>query len=181
LTVTAALGSSLGGFGATVGQAGAMGYLVADLMRSTADSEMSLVSAMSLDSELPEGPIRVQDVFRVYAPDHHLVVVEMRGEELRVLVEDGLDDLTKFFYPSGVQVVYDLNKLKGQRLVSLRDSKGRALNLSKTFKVAVESGVVQFANKKRGPLTEKIRDLLAKHIREAGTIQGRLDDRMQEQ
>jgi 5'-nucleotidase/UDP-sugar diphosphatase len=180
MSVTAALGNSAGGFGASIGQAGAFGYLVADLMRSVADADIALVSALSLDSELPEGAIRVQDLYRVYPPDHHLVVVEMRGEEVSRLMEEGLDDLTAFFYPSGLQVVYDLTKLKGQRLVSLADGDRRPLNLRKTFKVAVESGVAQFMTKEKVSANEKVRNLVAKHIQEAGVIHGRLDDRLQE-
>lgn len=180
LSVTAALGTSAGGFGASIGQAGAMGYLIADLMRSHATVDVALVSALSLDSELPEGPVRVQDIYRVYAPDHKLVVVEMRGDELGRLMEEGLDDLKAFFYPAGLKVVYDLTKLKGQRLVSLMDLNQRPLNLRKTFKVAVEGGVAQFMKRKKIKSGEKIRDILAGHVRGAGVIHGRLDDRLQE-
>ena len=180
LSVTAALGTSAGGFGASIGQAGAMGYLVADLMRASAQADIALVSATSLDSELPEGAVRVQDVYRIYAPDHQLVVVEMRGEELSLLMEKGLDDLSAFFYPSGLQVVYDLTKLRGQRLVSLMDAERRPLNLRKKFKVAVESGMLPFVEKEKINQGAKIRDILTRHIREAGVISGRLDDRMQE-
>ncbi|MGA1198396.1 MAG: bifunctional metallophosphatase/5'-nucleotidase, partial [Candidatus Latescibacterota bacterium] len=144
MSVTAALGTSAGGFGASIGQAGAMGYLVSDLMRASVQADIALVSATSLDSELPEGAVRVQDVYRIYAPDHRVVVVEMRGEELSHLMEEGLDDLRAFFYPSGLQVVYDLTKLRGQRLVSLMDGARHPLNLRKKFKVAVESDVVPF-------------------------------------
>ncbi|MBT5830505.1 MAG: hypothetical protein HOH77_09950 [Candidatus Latescibacteria bacterium] len=180
LSVTAGLGSSAGGFGASIGQAGAMGYLLADLMRTTAGADMALVSALSLDSELPEGAVRVQDMYRIYEPDHKLVVVEMRGEEVRRLMEEGLDDLKAFFYPAGLRVVYDLTKFKGQRLVSLMDLNQRPLNLQKTFKVAVESGVAQFMKKEQLNSGEKVRDMLARHVREAGVIHGRLDDRLQE-
>lgn len=180
MSVTAALGTSAGGFGASIGQAGAMGYLVADLMRSAAGADIALVSATSLDSELPEGPVRVQDIYRIYAPDHQLVVVEMRGEELSLLMEKGLDDLSAFFYPSGLQVVYDLTKLRGQRLVSLMDAERRPLNLRKKFKVAVESGVMPFMQTEKIGQGAKIRDIFTRHIREAGVISGRLDDRMQE-
>jgi len=180
MSVTAALGTSAGGFGASIGQAGAMGYLVADLMRASVQADIALVSATSLDSELPEGAVRVQDVYRIYAPDHQLVVVEMRGEELSLLMEKGLDDLSAFFYPSGLQVAYDLTKLRGQRLVSLMDGARHPLNLRKKFKVAVESGVMPFVEKEKISQGGKIRDILSRHIREAGVIQGRLDDRMQE-
>jgi 2',3'-cyclic-nucleotide 2'-phosphodiesterase (5'-nucleotidase family) len=180
MSVTAALGTSAGGFGASIGQAGAMGYLVSDLMRASVQADIALVSATSLDSELPEGAVRVQDVYRIYAPDHRVVVVEMRGEELSHLMEEGLDDLRAFFYPSGLQVVYDLTKLRGQRLVSLMDGARHPLNLRKKFKVAVESDVVPFIQKEKIGQGEKIRDIITRHIREAGVIQGRLDDRMQE-
>lgn len=180
VSVTAALGTSAGGFGASIGQAGAMGYLVADLMRTASGADVALVSALSLDSELPEGPIRVQDLYRVYGPDHHLVVIEMRGEDLHKLMENGLDDLGAFFYPSGLQVVYDLTKLRGQRLVSLMDGQRRPINLRKTFKVAVEHGVAQFSQNRKMANLGQIRNLLAKHIREASVIHGRLDDRLQE-
>ncbi|MBT4141037.1 MAG: 5'-nucleotidase C-terminal domain-containing protein, partial [Candidatus Latescibacteria bacterium] len=137
-------------------------------------------SALSLDAELPEGAVRVQDMYRIYEPDHKLVVVEMRGEEVRRLMEEGLDDLKAFFYPAGLRVVYDLTKFKGQRLVSLMDLNQRPLNLQKTFKVAVESGVAQFMKKEQLNSGEKVRDMLARHVREAGVIHGRLDDRLQE-
>lgn len=180
LSVNATLGNSAGGFGASIGQAGAMGYLMADLMQTATSADVALISAKSLDSELPEGPIQVSDIYRIYGSDDRLVVIEMKGEELHQLMENGLDDLNSFFYPAGLRVVYDLMNVKGKRLVSLMDGQRRPLNLRKTFKVAVESNAAQFIDKDRVIKRGKIRDIFAKHVRDAGVIQGRLDDRLQE-
>ncbi|MDA0710372.1 MAG: 5'-nucleotidase C-terminal domain-containing protein, partial [bacterium] len=180
LSVTATLGNCLGGFGASSGQAGAMGYLIADLMRTDSGADFALLSALSLDSEMPEGPIRVADLYRVYAPNHRLAVVEMTGEDLNRLMEDGLDDLTAFFYPSGLKITYDLTRIKGERLVSLADATGRVLGGKKKFKVAIESESAQFSNKVKPSGSIKIRDLLAGHIRSSGAIEGKIDERLQE-
>jgi len=178
LSVSAVLGTSAGGFGASVGQAGALGYLLADLMRTTANVDVALVSALSVDSELPEGPIRVMDLYRIYSPTHKIKIVSLKGEDLRSLMESGLDDLSAFFYPSGLSVVYDLARIKGKRLVSLATADKRPLNLQKTFRVAVESDLTRF--EKGTPTGLVIRNLLANHIRKAGVIRGKLDDRLRE-
>lgn len=178
LSVTAVLGTSAGGFGASVGQAGALGYLVADLMRTEANADVALVSALSLDPELPEGPIRVMDLYRIYSPTHTVEIVSLKGEDLRSLMELGLDDLSSFFYPSGLSVVYDLTQVKGKRLVSLGTVDKRPLNLQKTFRVAVESGLTRFGN--GTPTGLVVRNLLADHIKKAGVIRGKLDDRLRE-
>ena len=179
-SVTSVLGRSSGGFGASVGLAGAMGYLVADLMRAATGADVALVSAMSLDTELPEGSISVQDVFRIYGPEHQVVVVQLTGEELRAIMETGLDDLAAFFYPSGLEVFFDLSQSRGHRLSALTLSGREPINLRKTFRVAVENGVGRFQEAARGKSGPKVRDLLALHILQAGAIQGVIDNRLRE-
>ena len=108
LSITSVLGTSAGGFGASVAQAGAMGYLISDFMKNASSADFALVAAVSLDSELAEGPIRVMDLYRVYSPPHELKVVSVKGQVIQAVREDGLDDLASFYYPSGLSIVYDL-------------------------------------------------------------------------
>ena len=179
LSVTDPLGTCAGGFGAA-GQPAAMGYLVADLVREATGADLALVAATGIDGELPPGPIRVLDLFRMYSLSHRVVEVSMTGEEIRALLEAGLDDLQSFFYPSGVAVVYDLSRPGGARILSVNVGEKRPMNLRKTFRVAVEEGIEHFQLLKRGAVGEPVRDLLARHIKEAGVIRGSVDDRIRE-
>ncbi len=180
----AVLGTSAGGFGTSVGKGAAMGYLVADLVRTSAASDVAFIAASSVDPELPEGPIRVLDLYGIYAWPYRLGTVSLPGRQVWAILEKGLSNPRDFFYPSGLEMVYDLSRPEGTRVVSVRVG-DRPLDLEKDYRVAVEDGVAEARGadlfgttapeKGGGP----IRDLLARHIKTAGVVQGEVDGRMQ--
>ena len=180
----AVLGTSAGGFGTSVGKGAAMGYLVADLVRTSAASDVAFIAASSVDPELPEGPIRVLDLYGIYAWPYRLATVSLPGRQVWAILEKGLSNPQAFFYPSGLEMIYDLSRPEGDRVVSVTVG-DRPLDLEKGYRVAVEDGVAETGGAGLFGIAtlEKsgvpIRDLLARHIKTAGVVRGEVDGRMQ--
>ena len=187
--VWAPLGTCAGGFAPDGRPASAMDYLVADLMRAASNADMAFVAAPNLNPELREGPIRTLDLFRVYPRSHRMVVLSVKGERIRALLEGDLPTSGVAYHPSGLEVVYDPSREKGQRVVSVLVG-DEPMKPDQVYRVAVEEAVA-VESAITGGLADAlevrvrrdtgilIRDLLARHIRSAGVIRGSMDGRVQ--
>ena len=171
------LGTSAGGFGKSSSDGAALGFLIADLVRTSTDSDLALIGTRGIHPELDEGPISVLDLFQLYGLPDKAVIVALSGSQIKKLLEDGLEDLDSFVYPSGIKVTYNLSSPQGERVSSIA-LKGEPLNLEKSYRVAVEEGNRLFEEEERKGEGDGIRDLLARHIKSAGVIRGLVDDRM---
>ncbi len=190
MPVAAVLGTASGGFGTASGMGSAMGHLIADLMRSSAKADMAFVAGTHVDPELAEGSIRVLDLYRVYAWSHRLVVLSLEGRQVHAFLGGGLETPGAFFYPSGLEVVYDLSRPEGERLASIRVGDG-PLDPGKVYRVAVEDRIAGDgrAGKGLGDLLSPedrvdtgvlVRDLLGRHIKTAGAIRGVAEERVRQ-
>jgi 5'-nucleotidase/UDP-sugar diphosphatase len=190
MPAAAIIGTSGGGFGSSLGKSSAMGHLIADLMRIFVGSDLAFVAASNVDPELPEGAITVLDLFRVYGWSNQVVIVSVKGSQLRKFLEGGLETTGGFFYPSGLNVVYDLSAEKGKSVASITVG-DQPLDDNKSYRAAVEDriattegagkGLADFLNAGgRAPTGVLIRDLIARHIQTLTQIKGNVDDRVQE-
>jgi 5'-nucleotidase len=187
--VWAPLGTCAGGFAPDRRPASAMDYLVADLMRAASGADVAFVAAANLNPELREGPIRVLDLFRVYPWSHRVVVLSIKGERIRDLLEGSLSTPGTSYHPSGLVVVTDPSRAKGERVVSVTFG-GERLESGQVYRVAVEEAVAAASGTTKGLADALdvrvrrdtgilVRDLLARHIRSAGVIRGTMDGRVQ--
>jgi 5'-nucleotidase/2',3'-cyclic-nucleotide 2'-phosphodiesterase/3'-nucleotidase len=177
LAVDQVLAASAGGFEAA-GDVSAMGNLLADLVRISAASDVGLIAAFRVDPRLPEGPIRVLDLYRVYGWPHRVATVSIGGNQLRGLVEEGLGGAQVAYCASGLEVVYDSTRAEGARLISARVG-GTEIEPDRQYRVALEEDRARSAAAAGKPeLGPSIRDLLARHIASAGVVRGALDPRI---
>ena len=140
-----------------------------------------------MDPVLPEGPIRVLDLYRVYGWPHRLATAFLEGAQVYALLERGVAGPGPSLYVSGLEVVCDGAAPEGERVVSALVG-GQPLVRERVYRVAVEEGMAGerdtgwiagiLRSAERREMGVRIRDMLARHIQTAGVIRGTAEERI---
>ncbi|MBA4156628.1 MAG: 5'-nucleotidase C-terminal domain-containing protein [Gemmatimonadetes bacterium] len=169
---------------------------VNEVQRTVAGTDLSATSAFNLSAVIPQGPVTVADVARLYIYDNNtLKAVRITGEQLRAYLEKSAEyylpcpgsrceRLTNPAVPgynfdiiSGVDYTLDLTKPVGRRVTRL-ERNGQPVRHSETFTLALnnyrQGGGGGFSMLADAPVVydgdESIRDLLTREIERRGTI-----------
>jgi 2',3'-cyclic-nucleotide 2'-phosphodiesterase (5'-nucleotidase family) len=167
-----------------------------DVQRRVAGTDLSSASAFNLAAWIPEGPITVADIARLYIYDNNtLKAVRLTGEQLRAYLEKSAEyylpcpaarceQVTNPAVPgynfdivSGVDYTLDISRPVGERVVRL-EFRGRPVRNSDSFTMALnnyrQGGGGGFTMVSTAPVVydrdESIRDLLVEEVRRRGTI-----------
>lgn len=136
---------------------------------SNTDADISLISPLTTTQVIPAGKLCVKDIFTIYPYENMIDVLKMSGKEVKNSLEASYDlwintmkspdghllqlrqtangkyDLKNFcsFMVQAAGIVYevDATKTKGERIHILKMSDGRAFDLNKEYKVAINSYV----------------------------------------
>jgi 2',3'-cyclic-nucleotide 2'-phosphodiesterase / 3'-nucleotidase / 5'-nucleotidase len=125
----------------------AMGRLIADGMRWKTGADVALMNAGGVRAALQAGPITWGDLYSVQPFGNMLVVLDLRGADLRAAIEHTLRGVNEGEdgHFSGIVVEYDPTRPVGSRIVSARLANGSQLQDDATYRVAtndfVASGV----------------------------------------
>ncbi|HTU03723.1 MAG TPA: bifunctional UDP-sugar hydrolase/5'-nucleotidase [Candidatus Sulfotelmatobacter sp.] len=121
--------------------------LFADILRSETHSEIALLPGVEYGVAIQPGPITAS-ALRSLIPDRFRVVtVTMRGEEVRQVLEQSLENLLAdnpvrrvggIIQVSGLRWIYDPNAAEGQRVLSV-EVQGRPLDSSQRYAVVTNS------------------------------------------
>lgn len=155
-----------------------------DTLRRRFKTDIGLVNTFGLRGELPKGPLTVGDVYKVMPFDNAVVVVRMKGSEIRKMVERSLgSDVPRLKY-SGLRLRFNPRAPKGRRTVSIKIG-GRPLKDGRVYRIATSDyvaiagrymkGLKQEGIERQGQL---IRDVLISEIRTSSPIRAKLDGRM---
>lgn len=131
------------------------------------NAEISLISPLTTTQVIPAGKLYVKDIFTIYPYENMIDVLRMTGNEVKNSLEasydlwvntmhspddhliqlrqtpDGKYDLKNFcsymVQAAGITYEVDVTKEKGNRVHILKMSDGRPFDLSKEYKVAINS------------------------------------------
>jgi 2',3'-cyclic-nucleotide 2'-phosphodiesterase (5'-nucleotidase family) len=169
---------------------------VNEVQRRVAGTDLSAASAFNMAAVIPEGPVTVADMARLYIYDNNtLMAVRITGEQLRAYLEksaeyylpcpaSGCDRVTNPAVPgynfdivSGVSYTLDVSRPVGERVVRL-ERNGRPVRPEDSFTLAVnnyrQGGGGGFTMISGAPVVydrgESIRDLLVEEVRRRGTL-----------
>ncbi|MEO1028293.1 MAG: bifunctional UDP-sugar hydrolase/5'-nucleotidase [Pseudomonadota bacterium] len=98
----------------------ALGHLIADIFRETADADIGLIHSGGIRKDIPAGAIRREDVLDTYPFVDNLIKVELSGRQLRAAIEQSLTLERGLLQVSGLSIEYDLERPEGDRAVSIR-------------------------------------------------------------
>ncbi len=118
----------------------AMGDWVTDIMRAyDSNIDFAFTNSGGLRADIDAGPITFGEVFEAQPFDNTLVVVELDGNEVRQVLEEGITGAHGVVQVSGLQFTFDYDAPVGSRIVDdvIDLSTGLALDSSATYQVAV--------------------------------------------
>ena len=193
-----ALGSAGAGFDARLGRAQDSPLLdfINEVQRRAAGADLSAAAVFDTGAGLPEGEVRLRDVFGIYPFENTLRAVRISGQQLRDYLEQSAryyrtyapgapiinDSVPGYNYDvvSGVQYNVDLARPAGQRVRGL-SYRGRLVQPSDSFTLALnnyrQSGAGGFTMLRGARVVydrgEDIRQLLASEIRRARALDAR--------
>jgi 2',3'-cyclic-nucleotide 2'-phosphodiesterase (5'-nucleotidase family) len=118
----------------------AMGDWVTDIMRAYDSSiDFALTNSGGLREDIDAGPITFGEVYDALPFDNTLVIVELDGNELRLVLEEGVTGAHGLVQVSGLQFTFDYDKPVGSRIIGdvIDLSTGLPVNPASTYLVAV--------------------------------------------
>lgn len=161
-----------------------LGNFITDSVRKESGTDVCLLSPSAFRKNLNSGEITVGDIHEVYPFNDRLSVTELKGSQIKKVMEDILSSPFHSFALSGLKVKMDTSLPKGERILEIRDLKGRPILPDKTYKVGAQSSLFRsnvsktlFRSKShdnRGP----VRDLLINHIVKNPDIKWIVDGRL---
>ncbi len=104
------------------GNESSLGNLVADMLRTQYNADVGLIHAGALRANLPTGEVRAGHMLAVVGPDQKPLKLDMRGEQLKRVIEYGLAQdpgSEGWLSLSGLRLVYNPNAPEGHRIVEL--------------------------------------------------------------
>ncbi|GAA5335632.1 bifunctional metallophosphatase/5'-nucleotidase [Thermus hydrothermalis] len=126
-----------------------LGNLIADGMvwkTKNAGVQIALQNGGGIRASIPKGPITVGKVYEVLPFGNTLVVMDLKGREIKAALENGVSQWEaqagRFLQVSGLRYAFDLSRPAGDRVVrvEVKTEKGYVpLDLEATYRVVVNN------------------------------------------
>ncbi|PYG89571.1 2',3'-cyclic-nucleotide 2'-phosphodiesterase (5'-nucleotidase family) [Ruminiclostridium sufflavum DSM 19573] len=165
--------------------------LLADAMKETGKAEIALMNGGGIRESIPEGDISLYKIGKVLPFTNALVTIELKGEAIYKCLERGIMQYPNsganggFMQVSGIKFSFDASKPAGERVVSVKTLDGKELDKDKTYKVATNDylynggdGYEEMVDAKLLYKGELLKDVLAKYIKEKGTVSPKEEGRI---
>jgi 2',3'-cyclic-nucleotide 2'-phosphodiesterase (5'-nucleotidase family) len=168
-----------------------LGFVIADAYHEELGADFAIQNLGGVRADIPAGRITERDLLLVSPFGNHMVIVEMDGRLLRQVLEDKLRGRGSGIFISGGQVVYDLDRSEGDRIVSFTID-GLPIDPDREYRVAMSDYLAEGnsgLSRLRDVPSEKIlytglydRQLLKQYIQRKGVLHPTNDKRwIQEQ
>jgi 2',3'-cyclic-nucleotide 2'-phosphodiesterase (5'-nucleotidase family) len=116
-----------------------LGNLIADIMRETTGAQVALTNGGGIRASIPQGPVKVKEVYTTLPFDNYLVAIKITGRQLREALEHGVSGLEepagRFPQVSGISFTYSRSAPVGSRVKKVL-IQGHPLDPEKEYTVA---------------------------------------------
>ncbi len=153
-----------------------LGYMMADGQRDAAGADIALVNPGGVRIDrLPEGPIRIMDIYQLDPFGNELVVTKLSGREIHslMLAAFSIDDKAPL-YPSGIRTKLRTNPNGNLTEVVLLTEDGIQLPMDQNYSVAMNSYMTQVYKYQHGDPGQSLfittADALIEYLREIKNI-----------
>lgn len=154
-----------------------LGNFLADIVRAKGNADIGMMNPGAIRADLDTGPITMEEITNIYPFIDHNEVLEITGEDLRVMLEYSFELVYGLVQFSGLELKYDSKAPVGQRLVEVKVN-GKKLKDSKTYTIACTSYIANGGD--RFPLVKdrkrvvknpkKVVDCMREYIEERGEL-----------
>lgn len=133
-----------------------LGNLIADVQRSTMNTQIALMNPGGIRNDLDAGDITWGELYGIQPFGNQLIKVNLTGQDIRdILNQQWQKDITRMLQISGIQYTWDANKPNGEKVTNIHLTNGEELVASKTYSVVANAflasggdGFVSFKNGK---------------------------------
>jgi 2',3'-cyclic-nucleotide 2'-phosphodiesterase / 3'-nucleotidase / 5'-nucleotidase len=112
-----------------------MGRMIADAQRWKTGAQVAIMNAGGVRAPLQAGPVTWGDLYQVHPFGNMLMVLELRGADLKQALEHGVRGAVEDAHVSGITVQYDATRPPGSRIVSLRLADGTPVTDDGVYRV----------------------------------------------
>jgi 2',3'-cyclic-nucleotide 2'-phosphodiesterase (5'-nucleotidase family) len=116
-----------------------LGDLLADILRQAAGADAAIINGGGIRTSIPQGNIKVKDIYAVLPFDNYLVAVRLTGKQIKEALEHGVSGLEegagRFPQVSGLSFTYSPKAPVGSRVKKIM-IRGRPLDPNKEYTVA---------------------------------------------
>ncbi|MDQ7778682.1 MAG: bifunctional UDP-sugar hydrolase/5'-nucleotidase [Planctomycetota bacterium] len=115
-----------------------LGNLVTDIMRSAAGVDIAFHNRTGMRADLPAGDITIRHLYEVSPFGNTLVTMELKGADLREVIEYSVSGSQFLLEISGIEFTYDPKRDKGSRVLEVAVGSNQ-LDPEKTYTVVTNS------------------------------------------
>jgi 5'-nucleotidase len=135
-----------------------LGRLIADAQRWKADAQIAIMNAGGVRAPLQAGALTWGDLYQVHPFGNMLMVLELRGADLREALEHAVRRGAEDAHVSGVMVDYDPARAPGSRIVSLRLEDGTPVTDDVVYRVVVNDFLASGVGDGYAPFARALRE-----------------------
>ncbi len=120
-----------------------LGNFIADCVAEASGTTIAVVNGGGIRASFYEGVVYGGDIEVVCPFENKVIVLEMDGQTLRAMLENGLSTCTdefpngSFLQVSGIHYTFDSSKPAGSRLLGVTTPDGKELDINVSYQVAV--------------------------------------------
>lgn len=161
-----------------------IGNLLTDAMRNATHADLAFQNSGGIRADVPIGKISMEQAYTLLPFDNVILTMDLSGATVLSLLEQNGASEHGILQMSGVSVAYDMNKPKGERLLSATVA-GGPLQPARTYRVATNDflaaggdGFKQFMDGARLVYGDNLRDVLVSYLKQrspvAPAVEGRI-------
>lgn len=160
-----------------------IGNWITDAMRVYVKADIAFQNSGGIRKDLPEGAIKVRDIWEIYPFDNTVVKVTLTGKQLVQLLEWRIANPDDFLQASGIKLVYDSDERK---IISAKVN-GKSIESEREYKLVTNNYITshfeEFFGLNRANVTVEdmgipVRDVLLQAVNEQKTINSKIENRI---
>ena len=161
-----------------------LGNLICDAMKEAAGSRIAFHNSGGIRANIPKGRITLEQIFTVLPFENEIISMDLTGEQIRIILEQNVNQEHGILQVSGIRVGYDMNKPAGSRVVEATTDTG-VLDPAKVYRVATNdflaAGGDRYRAFKKGrniSYAGSVRDAVADFLRARSPVDPRTEGRI---
>lgn len=125
-----------------------LGQWVTEVMNKAAGTQIAITNGGGLRTPIPAGAVTVGKLYEVMPFDNTLVKMELKGADLKRVIENGImNETVGWGQVGGVKVYYDKDAAEGNRITAMYLSNGTKIEMDKYYTVVTNDFMITGGDK----------------------------------